>query len=257
MNYSSFLRSAFLLLALVFFASPSHAYNRRYVYSYEAGGMPQGLFEFEPWFTYEQYSNGFAWEFRNELEYAVTDSLIVSAYLSDWSYSNIGGDKETTWKTAGFETLYTLTDPTVDWLGSAVYTEVLIGPEKFALEAKLILHKNFGPLSLVYNGILEAEWEGPGYSERVGVLGNTIGASYQFNPKFFLGFEGTHEVELADWSQAGQHAVYMGPNVSFRTSGMNQPGKGSFFASLAALVQVTNIKDEPESQIRLIVGYFF
>ena len=38
---------------------------------------------------------------------------------------------------------------------------------------------------------------------------------------------------------------------------MNQPGKGSFFATLAALVQVTNVQDEPESQIRLIVGYFF
>lgn len=257
MKIQTFFLSFVFLLAFFFCVSQSQAYNRRYVYSYEAGGMPQGLFEFEPWFTYEQYSNGFAWEFRNELEYAVTDRLIVSAYLSDWSYSSIGGKKETTWKTAGAEVLYTLTDPTVDWIGSAVYGEMLIGPEKFAIEAKLILHKNFGRLSLVYNGIVEAEWEGPDYAERVGVLGNTFGASYQFNPKFFVGFEGTHEVELADWSQAGQHAVYMGPNVSFRTSGVNQPGKGSLFASLAALVQVTNIADEPESQIRLIVGYFF
>ncbi len=257
MKPSAYIRSVILLLAIAFIASSAHAYNRRYVYSYESGGMPQGLFEFEPWATYEQYSNGFAWEFRNELEYAVTDSFIVSAYISDWSYSNLGGVKETTWKTAGFETLYTMSDPTVDWIGSAIYNEVLIGPEKFAIETKLILHKNFGPLSVVYNGIVEAEWEGPDYAQRVGVLGNTLGASYQFNPKFFIGLEGTHEVELANWSQGGQHVAYAGPNISYRTSGMNQPGKGSFFATLAALVQVTNVQDQPDSQIRLIVGYFF
>lgn len=248
------LAAAALLLTL---ASPAQAYNRRYVYSYEAGGMPQGLLEFEPWFTYKSYDDGFAWEFRNELEYAITDDLIFAAYLSDWTYSDRAGLAETNWKTAGVELLYTLTDPTVDWVGSALYSEVLIGPEKFAIEGKLILNKNFGPLSLVYNAIVEAEWEGSDYSERVGVIENTFGASFQIQPKFFVGVEALHEVELEDWSEAGDHGIYVGPNLSFRTSGRNLPGAGSFFATVAAMFQATDIQGEPDAQVRLILGYFF
>ncbi|MCB1225428.1 MAG: hypothetical protein KDK99_06420 [Verrucomicrobiales bacterium] len=244
-------------LISLFLPTSAEAYNRRFVYSYEAGGMPQGLLEFEPWFTYKNYGDGFAWDFRYELEYAVTDNLIIAAYLSDWRYSDRKGKSEAEWKTAGMEVLYTLSNPTADWIGSALYGEFLIGPEKFALEGKVILNKTWGPLSVVYNGILEAEWEGEDYSERVGVIENTLGASYQFNPKFFVGVEALHEVELEDWSNAGQHGIYVGPNVSYRTSGVNQPGKGSFFATAALLFQATDIDDEPESQVRLIFGYFF
>jgi hypothetical protein len=247
------------LVACITLASvaPVQAYNRRYVYSYEAGGMPQGLMEFEPWVTYKHYGDGGVWEFRNELEYGLTEDLLISAYLSDWTYDGRDGASKATWKTAGLEFLYTMTDPTLDWIGSAIYGEVLIGPEKFAIEAKLILHKNFGPLSLVYNGILEAEWEGSDYSERVGVVENTFGASFQIQPKFFVGVEATHEVEFAEWAQAGDHAIFAGPNLSYRTSGRSLPGKGSFFATISALVQASDIDDEPESQVRMIVGYFF
>ena len=114
--------------------------------------------------------------------------------------------------------------------------------------------------AVVRNGfrhILEAEWEGSDYSERTGVIENTFGASYQITPKFFVGFEGYHEIEFAEWSDAGDHALYAGPNLSFRTSGRNLPGSGSFFATLSALFQTTDIDSEPQSQVRLIMGYFF
>ena len=246
-----------IAVVLTAFALPAHAYNRRFVHNYEAGGMPKGLFEYEPWFTYKQFDTGFAWEFRNEIEYGVTDRLLVAAYLSDWSYENVAGPGSTAWDAAGGEIQYMMTDPTVDWIGSAVYGEFLVGPEVFALEGKLILHKNFGPLAVVYNAVLEAEWEGEDYDERVGVIENTFGVSYQFNPKFFVGIEAFHEVELEEWQDAGDHAVYVGPNISFRTSGMNLPSQGSLFATMALMFQASDIDDEPDSQVRLIVGKFF
>lgn len=256
------LRSRFanVLIAGALLASaalPAHAYNRRYVYNYEAGGMPKGLFEYEPWFTYKQFETGFAWEFRNEIEYGVTDRLLVAAYVSDWSYDNLEGPGSATWDAIGGEFQYTLSDPTVDPIGSAIYGEFKFGPEIFALEGKLILHKNFGPLSVVYNAIVEAEWEGEHRDEEVGVIENTFGMSYQFNPKFFIGMEATHEVELEEWQEAGESAIYVGPNISFRTSGMNLPSSGSFFATAAMLFQASSIEDEPDAQVRLIMGKFF
>ncbi len=158
------------------------------------------------------------------------NALTIQGGLSRSSIGFSVNRPEITWKTAGLETLYTMTDPTVDWIGSAIDNEVLIGTEKFAIETKMILHKNFGPLSVVDHGILEAEWEGPDYARLMGVLGNTLGACYQFNPKFFIGVVGSHDVELANWSR-GQHVAYAGPNIPYRTRGMNQPGKGSFFAT--------------------------
>ncbi|MBL9115116.1 MAG: hypothetical protein JNJ83_08910 [Verrucomicrobiaceae bacterium] len=256
-NQSRLLCLVVAILGLSLLPDSAQAYNRRFVYSYEAGGMPKGLWEIEPWFTYKNYDNGAVWDFRYELEYSLTDDLILAAYLSDWRFDDRDGASESTWRTAGAEVLYTMTDPTLDWIGSALYGEILIGPEKFALEAKLILHKNFGPLSLVYNAILEAEWEGSDYSERVGVWENTAGASYQITPTFFVGVEGTHEVEFEEWSEAGDHVFFVGPNISYRTSGNNQPGAGSFFATLAGLFQVSDVDGEPESQVRLIMGYFF
>lgn len=247
--------AAAVLLAV--FALPAHAYNRRYVYSYESGGMPKGLFEYEPWFTYKKFDSGFGWEFRNEFEYGVTDRLLVAAYVSDWSYENLAGPGKATWDAIGGEFQYTLSDPTIDPIGSAIYGEFKYGPEIFALEGKFILHKNIGPLSIVYNAILEAEWEGENRDEEVGVIENTLGVSYQFNPKFFVGLEATHEVEFEEWKDAGANAVYVGPNLSFRTSGMSLPSSGSFFATAAMLFQASSIDDEPDAQVRLIMGKFF
>ncbi len=241
-----------LLLAVLSFglALPSMANNRRFVYSYETTPLAQGAWELEPWFTYKHSNDVNEWEFRYELEYGVTDKLTVAAYLSDWSLVDPKhGKSESSWNTAGLEAIYSLSDPNTDWLGSALYGEVLIGPEKFSLEGKLLLQKNFGPIAIVYNAVVEAEWEGENYDERVGVWENTLGVSYSFSPKFSVGVEATHEVEFENWSKAGSHVFYAGPNISYRTK--------SFWATLAGLTQVSDVDDEPDAQVRFILGFNF
>jgi hypothetical protein len=243
-------KSLLLGLALV---SGAAASERRCVYNSEATTAPKGLLELEQWFTFKDYDSRERYEFRTEIEYGVTDRFQLGLYVSDWRYTdNDSGKDEAEWRTAGLEGIYSMTDPNKDLIGSALYGEVLLGPEKFALEGKLLLQKNFGPLALVYNFVVEAEWEGESLSaldDRVGVIENTLGASWQVSPSFFVGMEALHEVEFADWEEAGDHVFYAGPNASFR--------KGTFFATAAGLFQLGDVEGEPDAQVRLILGLHF
>lgn len=230
--------------------SLASASERHFAFSYETQTMPKGTWEFEPMATLKHYTDKEVFDFRFEVEYGVTDSFQLAAYLSNFRYTNLDhGKSESEWQHVGLEAIYSLSDPNTDWIGSALYGEVLIGPEKFSLESKLLLQKNFGPVALVYNAVIEAEWEGPDYNERVGVWENTFGLCYNFSPSFSVGVEATHELEFADWSDAGDHVVFVGPNLSWR-------GK-LFYATAAGLFQATNVDGEPEAQVRLLVGFDF
>jgi hypothetical protein len=249
-------RPFFLTLAVLLgtaLGSSLSAAERRFAYSYETTGMPKGLWEYEQWVTWKAYGDKDRLDFKHELEYGLTDTLTLSLYLANWRYED-GDDvaSETDYKSSAVSLRRTLTDPNESFLGSALYGEVTVGDEELALEGKLLLQKNLGPLTAVYNLIVEAEWEGEDLQqldEKVGVWENTFGLSYQLNPHFLVGVEALHELEFADWSQAGKHVVYAGPNLSLRA--------GTCFATLAALSQVTDIHEEADAQLRLIAGFTF
>src|SRR5882724_4239946 len=71
-------------------AGPTSAVERFFTYTYEPETSPQGLLEYEQWITLragrnstvgqEQYNR---WEFRQELEYGVTDNYTLSLYLNE------------------------------------------------------------------------------------------------------------------------------------------------------------------------------
>lgn len=226
------------------------AHPRRFAYSYDVLTMPKGGMEFEQWATWKHYEGRERFEFRSELEFGVTDHDQLSLYLSDWRHTeNEGGPDETEWRTAGVSWVHNFTDPTTSPLGVATYVETLLGPEKFVVEGKLLVQKNIGPWSFVYNGVLEAEWEGGGYDEEIGVIENVAGISYQVAPSFSLGLEVLHEVEFEEWSDAGDHVVSLGPNVGYRA--------GDFSAVLAGLWQATDVVGEPDFQLRVIAAIDF
>ena len=243
--------SLFTVFALTALApSITKAAERRFTYSYETTTMPAGMWEYEQWATWKNYSNRDRFEFRHELEFGLAENLQLGLYLSDWRLTNPDqGETEVEWRTAGAELIYSMSDPTKDPIGSALYGEFLIGPEKFALEGKILLQKNFGPLALVYNFVLEAEWEGADYEEEIGVIENSAGISYQVSPNFLIGAEALHEVEFEGWEESGENVISVGPNISFR--------KGSFFATVTGLFQVTGVEGEPEQQVRVLAGFHF
>ena len=250
MTHKSILTSAALLAA---FSLQSNAGERRFTYSYEATTAPKNSVELETWVTWKARrgdgGNANQFDFRHELEIGLTDRLQLGLYLSDWTIKESGGHTEADWENVGVEVIYNLSNPTTDFIGSALYGEVKLGDEVFALEGKLLLQKNFGPWIIAYNATVEAEWEGGDYEEEVGVFEQSLGVSYQVSPKFSVGAELFHELEFEEWEEQGENAVYVGPNASFRF--------GRAFATATVLFQTTGIADEPDVQTRLIVGFTF
>lgn len=241
------------LAALFAGTSDTQAGDRRFTYSYEATTAAKGTIEYEQWVTWKARRGSAGdkdqFDFRHELEFGLTDKLQLGIYLSDWSITNEGGDTEADWSKTAVELIYNLTNPTTDFLGVGLYGEVFVGEELFGIEGKLLLQKNIGNWIFVYNATLEAEWEGDGLSEDIGEFKNSFGISYQISPKFSVGAEVFTEVEFEGWEDAGDHAIYVGPNFAFRS--------GNFFATTTVLFQTTGIDAEPDVQTRLIFGYDF
>ena len=245
------------MFAAVLFAGAvaASADMRKFAYSYEVLTSPKGSVELENWATWQHHGGTDrvdVFDFRHELEFGVTDRLQIGLYLADWSLADTRTETRARYQNSGVEVIYNLTNPTTDFLGSALYGEVLVGDHSVELEGKLLLQKNFGPVTFVYNAILEAGWEGASLNqldERRGEFAQTLGMSYQVNPHCNVGAELLHEIDLPDWHAAGKSIVFAGPNVSVRA--------GRWFATLAGLFRVSHQADEPDVQTRLIFGVDF
>ncbi len=250
-----------LSLALSVFATclvllaRADAGSRRFTYVYEATSAAPGSVESENWITWKtnpQENRRFnSVDFRNEIEFGVTEHLQVGIYLADWGYREAPGANEHgfRYQSSAVELIYNLTNPTTDLLGLALYQEVRAGPELLELESKVILQKNLGRFVVAYNGTLEAAWEGDDLEERKGEFSETVGVSYEITPAWLLGAELLHEIDFPDWANAKASVVYAGPNLSYR--------HGNWWATATPLVQLTGISSEVDVQTRVIFGFNF
>lgn len=249
----------FIVAAAIFTSTfTANAIERRFAFTYETVTQPKGVLELENWVTWRHQDvkgskDSDVFRFRHEIEYGITDRLQLGVYLFDWQYDDQDSEgNKARWQASGLELIYSLTNPTTDFIGSAIYGEVLVGEHSLELEGKLLLQKNFGPLRVAYNLVLEAEWEGDkfgDFEERNGEFKQTLGVSYDLSKSFSIGAEVVHEIGLPDWSEAGDSVVYAGPNASVRF--------GKMFVTATALFQVTDVADEPDSQVRLLTGFDF
>ncbi len=154
------------------------------------------------------------------------------------------------WQHSGFEVIYNLSNPNTDFLGSALYFEAVAGEDAVELEGKLLLQKNFGPLTVAYNLIVEAEFEGENFrDETSGELGQSLGVSYELSPRFSVGGELLHEIAVPDWATTRGSNFFAGPNASVRF--------GRAFVTATALFQLTAVDGEPDTQIRVVTGFDF
>jgi hypothetical protein len=229
--------------------------GRRFTYVYEATTEEPGEVESENWITWKtspQDNHRFnAVEFRHEIEFGVTEHLQAGIYLADWGYHNDPATNEHgfRYQTSALELIYNLTNPTTDVLGLALYGEVRGGPEELELESKVILQKNLGRFVIAYNGTLEAKWEGHNLEEEGGEFSQSFGVSCEISRSWLIGAEFLHEIDLPDWSEAGDSVVYGGPNVSYR--------RGHWWVTVTPLVELTNVASEVDFQTRLIFGFSF
>lgn len=242
------------LAGLGFIVGAARADERRFTFVYEATTIPAGALEYEQWVTWATDKDSDPhfdrFDIRHEIEIGLTNRLQMGLYLSDWRLQRGDSvDDGAKWRNVAVELKYNLTDPTADVLGSALYGEIKIGDELFELEGKIILQKNIGQWVVAWNGTIEAEWEGEDFGEDNGKFEQSLGASYQIMPSLTAGAEILHEIEYHDWSDWGDHAVYVGPNVSYRTA--------DWWITATPLFQVSDVSSEPDFQVRVLFGFDF
>lgn len=223
---------------------------RRFTFVYEATTGRPGSVDFENWITFGTHKpNDHDFRelaFRHELEIGLTERLQASIYLADWQSEH---GERTSYSGSAVELLYNLTNPVADPVGLAVYQEYKIGRRFFEWESKVIAQKNLGRFVAAYNATLEAEWEGDGLEERNGELQQSLGVSYEVNARLAFGVECLHEIAFPEWEKAGRGVFFAGPNASIRA--------GNLWATVTALAQLTEAGDEPDLQLRTIVGVMF
>ena len=240
--------------AFVLCKATATADERHFAFTYETATAAKGSIEFENWITWAARrgngDNANLWKFRQEIEFGITDRLQLGVYLANWNLTHDAIHRDSLrYESASAELIYRISHPTTDPLGSAVYLEIEGGHDKFAIEGKLLLQKNIGRVIIAWNGVLEAEWAGHGLRERTCNLEQSLGVSLQLTPAISAGAELVHDVSFDDWSHASPHALFAGPDVSWRF------GRG--YITAATLFQCTNVASEPDIQTRVIFGIRF
>jgi hypothetical protein len=258
----SAVRFAVLTLAALALAPATSADPRPWTFSIDAYPEGRGNVEFEHYTTWEHHSKdepGYdRFRFREELEIGITDYFDIAIYMANWNYEDSGSKKGTQYEASGIEGVVYLSKPT-DFIGVALYGEVLVGESgrEYEFEQKLILHKDIGNWSFVYNLVIETEIEREdGENEVEGVLGHTFGVSYRVNKNWRVGAELTVESVYVDWSDYEKTEVYAGPNFSYVGNGI--PGtKANWWITVTPMFQLSSHDDSVDYLVRAIIGIEF
>jgi hypothetical protein len=242
-------------VALFLFALSASAGERRFGYSYESSTTPRGQVEFENWATLEhgtrEDDGARSVSFKHELEFGLTDRLQLDVYLAEWTWSDpLRSTSETEYDDSAVVLKWNHLDAAREPFGLASYHEIKVGDEFLELENKLILEARRDRITWVHNLTLEAEWKGQDLDERSGEITNSFGVSYESSPRFFFGAEALHEIPLPDWESLGKSNLFAGPNASVRFG-----GAANWWLTTTALARLGGADDEPEYQLRLIVGF--
>lgn len=248
--------AAWLALAA---GSPARADEALFGYLYTTDSLPQGHWEFEQWATLrtgKARGSFTAVNFRDEIEYGVTDRLSGSLYLNtvyinntdiyDPEHVSQNIPDQDTFDIQGVssEWRYRVLSPYTDPIGLSLYAEPEIELRDMdnatftlakSLETRLILQKNFDDDLVVTaaNFMFEPEWElNDGVSTRELWFEATLGASYRFMPSWSAGLEFRNHREFPnmDFGNQEHSAFFLGPNVHYGTQ--------KWWATLTVLPQI-------------------
>src|SRR5258708_5187654 len=102
----------------------AHAGQRLFTYVYETTTTPKGAIEVENWVTWEHHggvARADEFDFRHELELGLSQHIQLGIYLANWSYTDTPDESRARYENSGAELIWNLTNPTTDFLGSALY----------------------------------------------------------------------------------------------------------------------------------------
>jgi hypothetical protein len=254
-----------LAAAAAFFASVAasplaHADRRAFTHTYEYMTMPKGDLELEFYNTQESYDydteSATTFEQKVEVEYGITDHWDVSIYQV------FGGGEEAGNQGFGYQetqvrTRYRFAERGEWPVDVLLYFEIIkpFGVLGLGVEPKLVLARDFGPLTAVLNLALEVEAEEE-------VTGTETEVEYEIEPEYALGV--TYELvpewkagveswgNLETFAETEEYAIYAGPAISWAPS-------SNFWATATAGFKLLGADDpagenEPDFSFRIILG---
>jgi hypothetical protein len=183
--------------------------RRAYVWTYEYMTMPQGTSEVEYYLTlkapdWDEFDDENTWEHQLELEYGLTDHWDVAVYQR-WQHTNTAADDKFEYTGTKLRTRYRFAEKgvyPVDVLAYLEYKRPDGSKPDDAIEAKLVLAKDFGRFNVAYNQIVEQGLRHGGKAEHE----FASGLSYEFDPSLKAGLEAT--------GNYSEDTFYVGPTVS-------------------------------------------
>jgi hypothetical protein len=263
-------------------------------YSYGAEVLPRGKVEAYSWTT-GRFGKGkgvySAYDFKQELEYGVTDRFQIGVYVNEVYHRFSGGPLADSGKDVAkhrnrfsyqgneVEFKYMVLNPLKDPVGLALLVEPeyklansVSGDKDLELElaGKVILQKNFldDQLITVLNVATEFEWERPRPSRGESFKNNMLwevsdGVSYRIASGWFIGVEGLYHTEFegVNIHNQGHWAIFVGPTLHYATQ--------RWWATLTWLPQVIggptddsrssqlHLGEQARNEVRLKIGFDF
>ena len=254
----SHLSATLVGVALLAVTSVASADPRPFTFSNDTYPLGKGDWEYEQWVTWRHHAEDEPAydriDFRHEFEFGIADNFDLAFYLPSWRYEDSEEHAGARFDSIDVEGIVYLSNPIEDPIGVGLYAEVKVGEDFIEFENKLLLQKNVGNWVFVYNLVAETEIEGAfddeEENELEGELKNTFGAAYAIAPGLFLGGEAVVEQGFEDWTDAGHTTVYAGPVFSY------QRHERVWF-TVTPMYQLTDTEDEPDFNIRTIIGIQF
>ncbi len=205
--------------------------ERRFTFTYEPEVLPQRAVEFEQWITLRsqrtsggqvQQGNYNLWEFREELEYGVTDNYSVSLYFNtkaesfrDVSQSPPVNASKFKFDGISVENRYLVLNPANHAVGLTLYLEPRFSGSEAEVEQKIILGQRHGNWKWAFNLTHATEWLDNLHTTE-GELEASFGLAYDLGKRWSFGLELRDHNELPEYRRWENTALFLGPVVSYR-----------------------------------------
>lgn len=207
----------------------TNADERRFAYTYEPEVLPKGGLEFEQWLTLRSQrtsagevgkENFNRFEFREELEYGVTDRYSVSLYLNgkNESYRDATtGTDESHFEFDGvsIENRYMVLNPADHPIGLTLYLEPRFSGNEAELEQKIIIGQRHGDWKWAFNLTHATEWA-DNFHATEGEVELTFGIARDLNTNWSVGIEVRDHNEIPEYERWENTAIFVGPVVNYR-----------------------------------------
>jgi hypothetical protein len=220
------------------------ASERYFTYTYEPETMPKGAWESEQWFTLRADRNQAVgqedfslWEFRQEIEYGVTDQYNLSLYFNESfeSYHDPTANSEVSnlrFDGVSLENRYMLLSPVDHSVGLTLYLEPRISGDQAELEEKIILGQRYGDWKWAFNLGHATEWTDHFHTVE-GEVEASLGINRRLNRHWSLGVEARDHNEIPNYSRWENTALYVGPVVTYQ--------QRNWWVSLTVMPQVYGV----------------